>query len=137
MEYWPFMGICECHSHSKLCHLCYLASLFKLLSSPPHSRTPPTHPIIYAGPILMNPMKNGQKLVKIIHYLLARLVVHKLKDNQVLLCSLNKSNTETRLAFLICKLDGLLLRQLNFRVLTRIFVQCQTGSNFTCRLRHN
>ena len=39
--------------------------------------------------------------MKISHYLLARLVVQKLIDNLVLLCSVNKSNTKASLGFLI------------------------------------
>ena len=37
--------------------------------------TPPTQPFVYSGPILINSMKNWQKL------LLTRLVVQKLIDN--------------------------------------------------------
>ena len=52
VEYWPFVGACRHHSHSKLYRLCHLASLF--YPWPPH--TPhhcalPTHPLYT---ILMN-----------------------------------------------------------------------------------
>ena len=81
VEYWPFVGACTHHSYSKLYYLCFL-SLFKLLPPPTLPHAPPTHPLIYTGPILMNSVKkNCQKLAKTSHYLLARLVVQKLIDN--------------------------------------------------------
>ena len=51
------VGECTCHSYSKLYYLCLFASLFKLLPQPTLPHTPPAHPLIYAGPILMNSMK--------------------------------------------------------------------------------
>ena len=82
-----FVGTCTHHSYSTLYYFCHLASLFKLLPPPTPPHAPPTHPLIYAGPKLINSMKNYQKLVKISHYLLASLVVQKL--NEVLLYSVN------------------------------------------------
>ena len=60
VEYWPFVDACIHHSYSKLYYLCHFAALFKLLpppTPPPHLSHPPTHPLIYFGPILMNSMK--------------------------------------------------------------------------------
>ena len=81
VEYWPFVDACGCHSHSKFYHCVILLLCFSLCHHPPHPCAPPTHPVIYIGQILMNSMKKSQKLVKISHYLLARLVVQKLIDN--------------------------------------------------------
>ena len=72
---WPFVGTCTCHSYFKLNYLCPLASLFKLLPQPTPLLCPSYPSLIYADPILMNSMKNHQKVVKISHCLLARLVV--------------------------------------------------------------
>ena len=100
MEYWPFVGTCGCHSHSKLCHLCNLASLFKLLLPPTLLLYPAhSHPYIHWPDFNQFHEKNHQKLVKISHYLFARLVVQMLIGNQVLLCSVNESNTKARLLF--------------------------------------
>ena len=84
VEYWRFVGTCTHHSYSKLFYLCNLASLFKFLpppSPPIHLHVSSVHPLIYAGPILMNSKKNHQILVKISHYLIARLVALQLIDN--------------------------------------------------------
>ena len=64
----------------KLYHCVILLLCFSLCHHPTHPRTPPTHPLIYTDPILMNSMKN-KKLMKIRHYLLTRLVVQMLMDN--------------------------------------------------------
>ena len=63
VEYWLFVGACGHHSHSKFYHCVILLLCFSLCHHPPHPRTPPTHPLIYTGPKLMNPMK------KIHHYI--------------------------------------------------------------------
>ena len=78
VEYWPFVGTCTHHSSTKLYYLCLLASLLTLLlpPTPPlcsshlyHPCAPPTHPLIYAGPILMHSIQEMWKLVRISHYL--------------------------------------------------------------------
>ena len=53
----------------------------------------------------MNSIKNYQKLAKVSYYLLARLVVQKLKDKYIL-CSLNESNTKGKAGFLKLFLYG-------------------------------
>ena len=56
-----FVGACTCHSYTKLYYLCLLSFLFKHLPLPtPHPHTS-CHPLIYAGPILMNSMKKRVK----------------------------------------------------------------------------
>ena len=55
VEYWPFVGVCGHHSHSKLYHCVILLLCFSLCHHPP---------LIYTGPILMNPWKVHQKLAK-------------------------------------------------------------------------
>ena len=72
VEYWSFVGACTRHSYSELYCLCLVSSLFELLPSPTPPPHPPTHSLIYTGPILMNSMK---KLAKTSHCLLVRLVV--------------------------------------------------------------
>ena len=57
VEYWPFVGTCTRNSYSKLYHLCLLSSLIKLLPPPTLPCSPPAHPLIYTGPILMNSIK--------------------------------------------------------------------------------
>ena len=69
------VGTCTRHSHSKLY---YCVILLPCCHHPPQPCVPPTHPLIYAGLIVMNFTQNCQKLTKISHYLLARLVVQKL-----------------------------------------------------------
>ena len=59
VEYWSFVGACTRHSYSKLYYLCLLSSLIKLLPPPTPPRAPPTHPLIYTGPLLMNSMKKS------------------------------------------------------------------------------
>ena len=61
VEHWSFLGACRCHSYSKLYYLCLLLLLLSFFHHPPHPRTPPAHPLIYTGPILMNSMK---KIIK-------------------------------------------------------------------------
>ena len=61
VEYWSFVGACTCLNYSKLYYLCLLSSLFKLLPPPTPPPCPPTHSLIYTGPILMNSMK---KIIK-------------------------------------------------------------------------
>ena len=100
LKYWPLVGTCTCHSYFKLYTVCVL--LLLCLSFCHYSPyIPPIHLLIYAAPILMNSMKNHQKLAKTCHYLLARLVVQKLIDNLVLLRSVNAPNTKAMLAFYI------------------------------------
>ena len=61
VEYWPFVGACTRHSYSKL-SICVLFLLcLSFCHHPPHPRTPPTHPLVYTGPILMNSMKKTGK----------------------------------------------------------------------------
>ena len=74
VEYWPFLGTCRRHNYSKLYYCVVLLLYLSFHHHPPHPHIPPTHHLIYAGPILMNLLKNCQKLTKISHYLLARLV---------------------------------------------------------------
>ena len=57
VDYWPFVGAYTNHSYSKLYYLCLLTSLFKLLSPPTQPLHPPSHPLLYTGPILINFMK--------------------------------------------------------------------------------
>ena len=52
-----FVDACTRHSYSKLYSLCLISSLIKLLPPPTPPRAPPTHPLIYTGPILMNSIK--------------------------------------------------------------------------------
>ena len=54
-----FVGACTRHSYSKLYYLCLLSSLIKLLPPPTPPCAPPTHPLIYTGPILMNSIKKS------------------------------------------------------------------------------
>ena len=99
VEYWPFVGAYRHNGYSKLYYLCLLSSLFKFL--PPSTSPPcPSHPLIYAAPLLINSIKNWQNLVKISHYLLARLAIQKLIDNQVSLCSMNVSKYQSKTGFL-------------------------------------
>ena len=81
VEYWPFVGACGHHRHSKLYHCVILLLYFSLRHHPPHPCVPPTYPFIYFGPLLMNSMKRLSKWAKISHYLLAKLVIQKLIDN--------------------------------------------------------
>ena len=69
VEYWPFVGACGHHSHSKLYHYVILLSLC-------HHPPPYIH-----WPNINFHEKIHQKLMKISHFLLARLVVQKLIDN--------------------------------------------------------
>ena len=87
VEYCPFLDTCTHHSYSKLCCLCLLASLFKLLPTPPHPCDPFAHPLIAIRWPNSNDFHeaNCQKLIKISRY--------------YLLCSVNVSNTKARLAF--------------------------------------
>ena len=86
----------HCHSHSKLCHLCHVLLLcFSLCHHIPCLYHPPT---LYADPKVLHSLKNHQELVKIIHYLFARLVVQNLIANYIArqLCFVlltNKSNS--------------------------------------------
>ena len=64
VEYRPFVGTCTRHSYLKLYYLCLLASLFNLLPPPTSSLASPTHPLVYAGLILMNSMKKSSKTGK-------------------------------------------------------------------------
>ena len=94
-KYWHFVGRCECHSYSKLYYLWHLISLFNCMPWP----IPPLHffhlPLHsshkYPGLILINLMKKSSKLAKISHYLLSKLVVHKLIDSYALTCLVNES----------------------------------------------
>ena len=61
VEYWPSVSASTRHSYSKLYYLCLISSLIKLLPPPTPPCAPPTHPLIYTGPILMNSIK---KIVK-------------------------------------------------------------------------
>ena len=54
-----FVGACTRHSYSKLYYLCLISSLIKLLPPPTPPRAPPTHPLIYTGPLLMNAIKKS------------------------------------------------------------------------------
>ena len=67
VEYWPFIGAFGHLSHTKRYHCVILLLCFCLCHHSPLPRDPPTHPLIYTGPILMYSMK---KLLAIIsHYL--------------------------------------------------------------------
>ena len=85
----PFVGARTRHSYSKLSYLC-LISLLRFCDHPHHPRAPPTHPLIYTGPILMNSIKKHKNLAKTSHYLLIRLIVQKLKDNYVSIIMLSE-----------------------------------------------
>ena len=50
VEYWPFVGACGRHNHSKLYHCVILLLCFSLFHPTPHSCIPPTHSLIYTGP---------------------------------------------------------------------------------------
>ena len=94
------VGACTRHSYSELYYLCLLSFLFKLLPPPtPPSRPSCPPPNIHWPNINEFHEKNRKNLVKISHYLLVRLVVQKLIDNEVLLCSVNDSTTKARLVF--------------------------------------
>ena len=54
VEYWPFVSASTRHSYSKLYYLCLLSFWLSFFH---HPRTPPAHPLIYTGPILMNSIK--------------------------------------------------------------------------------
>ena len=45
MKYWPIVGTCRCHSHSKLCHSFHLTffNLLLLPTTPLHSMLPIHH----------------------------------------------------------------------------------------------
>ena len=62
--YWPFVDASRHHSYSKLYQCVILPLCYSLCHHPPHSCTPPTHPLIYSGPILMNSMKKLSKASK-------------------------------------------------------------------------
>ena len=93
---WVHVGIIDT-LNSMVCVFWLLC--FSLCHHPPHLHSPPTHPLIYADPMLMTSMKKLSKLVKITHYLLARFVIEKLMDNCALLCLVNESNIQARLIF--------------------------------------
>ena len=78
VEYWSFVGMCGCHSYSKLAIV--MSSCF--FCKPLQPAIPPYMPLVYI-PIYMLAQyyEKNKKLVKISHYLLARLVVQKLIDN--------------------------------------------------------
>ena len=61
VEYWPFVGACTRHSYSELYCLCLVSSLLSFCHHPSQPCTPPAHPLIYTGPILMNYLK---KIIK-------------------------------------------------------------------------
>ena len=88
------------YSHSKLSHLYHIAitSLFKPLPPP----TTPLSPPPYIRWLNINEFhEESSRTDENQPYLIASLVVQKLIDNKVLLCSVNESNTKTSLRLLL------------------------------------
>ena len=60
LEYWPFWVHVQVMAtlHSTICVIFLLC--WNIFHHPPHPRAPPTQSLMYAGPILMNFMKNAK-----------------------------------------------------------------------------
>ena len=64
-EHWPFVDTCTRHSYTLISTICVLLLLcLRFCHHPPHPHASRTHPYIYAGPILMNYLKNLSKTGK-------------------------------------------------------------------------
>ena len=82
VEYWPLWVHVDITGTLNPTICVILLLCFSLCHHHPTPAPFPFNPLyVYAEPILMHSMKNHQKLVKIGHYLLARLVIQKLIDN--------------------------------------------------------
>ena len=76
VDYWPIVGTCGCHNHSKLCHSCCSVSFLWLLPPPTLSlpSQPPPCLYLYWPKIDVILIKNFKETSKINHYLIYQVI---------------------------------------------------------------